>query len=155
MRCDEARALLLEAEPEELAGAGDAPLAVHLRECAGCAAATRVLLGQSSLLDEALAAQPPVPDVEAILARAGVPAPARARAPRRGWRGIAPRRALWGALSAAAATAALLLLRPDVPPTRLATAHAPTAPPVVESSSSPGVAVIATDDPDITVVWFF
>lgn len=43
MNCNEARELLLTADPEELAGGGATPLADHLRDCAQCAAIARAV----------------------------------------------------------------------------------------------------------------
>lgn len=52
MRCQEAAELILEAEPAELAGEGDSPLADHLRVCGRCArVGTRLLEGGRVLGD--------------------------------------------------------------------------------------------------------
>ena len=61
----------------------------------------------------------------------------------------------WVGLAAAAAVAGLLLVaRGGDPPAPLPVAQA-QALPTVEEASTGGVAIIETDNPDITVLWFF
>ncbi len=144
MTCDEARDLLLEAEPEALRGTGTSALALHLAGCAECRAMAVRVLAQQAALDRALTA----------MAEARLAAPARPA--RRRWR-----LATWG-LAAAAGLAALLLARPDRPdgdgrlaaPPRLASAPAAVD---VDVSATPGrnAVVMKTADPTITIVWFF
>ena len=54
MNCNEARELLLTADPEELAGSGATPLADHLRECTRCAALARAVGADTDALRQAL-----------------------------------------------------------------------------------------------------
>lgn len=165
--CVPFRERMLEADPEELRGEGDGPLARHLRACPACARVASVLLEETGRLDAFLAAAPAL-DVEAVLAKAGIesgrgPGTAGASSPRSSGPRFAPRmrrfptRRLWIPVAAAAALA-LLLFRSStvhVPPTSVAAAvHAP-APPVVEPTAGQDAAIIKTDDPEITVVWLF
>jgi len=161
MTCDEARELLLEAEPGELEGTGGSPLSLHLAACGRCAAAAARIVQATRALDAHLAAPPDEEAVDAVLAalgRAG-PRPVASvvdlRAPR--WR-----RAAWGSLAmAAAATGLLFVARLPAPINEGANEAAPSVaaavppPPLIEASSAATVAVIETDNPDITVLWFF
>jgi len=154
--CADVRDLLLEAAPEELRGEGEGPLTVHLRSCAACRRRAELLLRADEALDEALGAGPAL-DVDAILAQAAA-APAevgwKARAARAARQAAAARRA-WIPLAAAAALTGLLLVtRSPGPPPPPAGAPA-GALPLVESASAAGVAILETDNPDITVLWFF
>lgn len=157
--CSDIRELLLEASPAELGGEGDGPLAAHLRECALCRRRAARLLEADEALDAALGA-PGTLDVEAVLERAArlpsvhLVSTWGARAGSAARRALSARRA-WVPLAAAAAVAGLLLVaRSPAPPPLPAVAHA-EAPPLVEESSAGGVAIIETDNPDITVLWFF
>lgn len=68
---------------------------------------------------------------------------------------MTPRWTRWTALAAAAVVATLLLVRSDeLPPgPSIVSPLEAATPPTVESASE-DVAVIETDNPDITVVWF-
>lgn len=172
--CATFRDRMLEADPPELRGEGDSPLARHLRVCASCARAAEVLLEETARLDTFLGDGPEV-DLAALLARArreeaggiaqvtgaqrslaappGVTTPGRRRAQR-----ILSRR-LWIPLAAAAAVTAVLLLRPaptptPTPPTSVAATIQPALP-VVEPAAGQDAAIIQTDDPEITVIWLF
>ena len=151
---------LLEADPDELRGVGESKTAEHVRSCARCAAAAERVLRHNAALDAALAQSPDAPDVDALLRRARLqidepmrgprdttPDGARARAWRR-WR-------RWAPVAAAAALAALLLIG-DREPELIGTPGAPrtAVAPLVESPDQ-NVAVIQTDNPDITVLWFY
>ena len=46
MNCEKCRELMLEAEPELVAGIGDEPIAVHLRSCSACHEEASAMLGQ-------------------------------------------------------------------------------------------------------------
>jgi anti-sigma factor RsiW len=146
--CERARALLLEADIEELRGEGDSPLATHLRGCEACQATARsILMGQVEL-DRALAE----------LAR---PAPEARVLPLR--RGTAWRWAAWPAPLAAAAAVALLLITrgapaPEKHPVATAEAIAKALfprPPMARAEGGRSVAVLKTSDPGITVVWIY
>ena len=157
--CAGFRELLLEADPAELSGAGDSLLALHLRDCARCAAdAERVLAAQKDMAD-ALA------DITASAA----PPPAAVSTRQRGlraWstsisRGRARPRLIMGAAPlAAAAVLALLFVRqrdsnellrlePDIEPVAVADGV-----PVVNVTTAHDVAIMKTADPNITVVWY-
>lgn len=145
MNCETARASIVEADPAELSSESESPLGEHLRGCASCRAAAASVLGSMTLLDEGLTVIPRT-TVDAILENL----------PRRRVRRVGswiP----WGI--AAAVVAGLLLARPwstETPPM-----HAPIAlaaessPPVVEDAEGAPVAVFATKDPSITVVWIY
>jgi hypothetical protein len=147
---------LLLAEPEELsAGAraplGEHPLGLHLCSCDRCAAAARRILDATAALDAALsrAGSEAAPDLDAITARAGVGGSAQPPARRRRTWKLA-------AVLAAAGIVGLVLL-PEWDPTFPGVPLEPqaTAPAAIDAPSGEYVAVIATDNPDITVLWFF
>ena len=148
--CPDVRALMLEAEPEALAGRGGDAVAVHLRSCAACAAQARRILEDTEELNRFLAEEPAAPDVEGLLRRA-LDSPAARRDP-----GVVrfPSWRRWSALAAAAAVTGLLLFRGD-PPLQVAVTSLPHTPPLVESAPTQNVAVMATANPDITVLWFY
>jgi hypothetical protein len=140
--------LLLEADPEELAGTADSALARHVAGCASCRAIARAIQEDTAALDRYLTDVPRGPDVDVILASAGYPAGSSTRVIR------FPRWRRWSALAAAAAVAGLLLGRPDAPMPGSPFVQ-PDTPPLVEAAPDQNVAVMATADPDITVLWFF
>ena len=139
---------LLDADVAELDGSGDSDLAQHVRSCDQCRAAAEHVLATNHALDSALDATVE-PDVDALLARARLrPVPGTtALRPLRGRR--------WPIVAAAAAIGALMLGRGDRP--------LPGDPPLLLSEATvtldvpagQDVAVLQTDNPDITVLWFF
>ena len=157
--CAAFRELLLEADPAELRGAGESPLALHLRGCDRCAAdAERVLAAQKQMADAlsgitASAASPPA----AVSTRQRALRPwsasvARGRSRRRLIMGAAP-------LAAAAVIALLLVQQRDSDElVRLEPVGAPVAvaaeAPVVNVTTAHDVAIMKTADPNITVVWY-
>jgi len=148
MDCAAARTLLLEADPAELRGEGDSPLAVHLRGCAGCRARADAILAGEAELDAALRMlATPSADPKVVPLRL-----------RRAWTGrIAPAAASLAAL--AAAVAAMMLARPHPVP-RGATSEQIArlmfpAPPVARAKAGRSVAVLKTSDPGVTVVWVY
>jgi hypothetical protein len=156
--CSEIRDLLLEATPAELRGEGEGTLAAHLRSCEACRRRAELLLRADEALEAALG-EGGVPDVEAILELAGQPASERARPAgfRAKVRSLLPAPRHWIPLAAAAALAGVLLLArngepPALPPVARAQAQAL---PTVEAASAAGVAIVETDNPNITVLWFF
>lgn len=169
MRCEDARALLLEADVAELdpdgSSAPSSPLAAHLRDCARCAAAAADIHRGLAELNARLTAAVPDGAVDAIMARlaapvavAGEAAPDRAVAGRNFPAGRSWRRSPWMPVAIAAGIAGLFFVtRVRTPPPMGGTPQLVSAPalPLVESSGSAGVAVIETDNPDITVLWFF
>jgi len=148
--CENVRRLILEAEPDELRGIGSGRVAAHVRDCSSCGHLAARILGETAALDAYLTADADPSTVEEVLRRAGIASPhwTGTRSHPQGWWG---RRSAWVALAAAASVAALLLARGPVP-VALAVAELP---PLVQSSSDRTVAVMQTDNPDITVLWFF
>ncbi|MFL5543056.1 MAG: hypothetical protein ACJ8J0_29035 [Longimicrobiaceae bacterium] len=149
MECAAARALLLEADPAELRGEGDSPLALHLRACAACRAdADAILAGEAELGTALRALATPSSDPRVI--------PLRPRGSRR--MRIVP---AVGTLAALAATvAAVMLARPHAAPPGGATAEQIArlmfpAPPVARAADGRSVAVLETSDPGVTVVWVY
>jgi len=148
MDCAAARDLLLEADPTELRGEGDSPLAVHLRACAGCRARADAILAAEAELDAALR----------ILATPSTDPKVVPLRPRRAWTGrIVPAAASLAAL--AAAVVAMMLPRPHPVP-RGATSEQIArlmfpAPPVARAEAGRSVAVLKTSDPGVTVVWVY
>ena len=150
-QCRDIRALLLEADPEELAGAGPSQVAEHIRTCDACRSVADGILAETAALEEHLAYLPSAPDVDAILMAAGVGEPtpdARAGVIRfRSWR-------KWSALAAAAVVAGLFFL-PGDRPLQLPGTLTVGPPPLVVAAPDQNVAVLPTANPDITVLWFF
>jgi anti-sigma factor RsiW len=155
--CERYREALLEAEPDDLRGLGQTEVARHIRACPACARGGEIILETTASLNVFLDREVPVSELDAVLRRATAQsgtAPQRAShpGPVAPWR---PNRR-WIALAAAASIAALLLLpgRPaPLPP--LATVATTTVLPTVESAPGQTVAVFETENPDITVLWFF
>jgi len=151
MTCAEALQTILEADPSILEGQGESSLALHIQECPRCREMARVVLEGESLLAEELVAALPPPDLEALLDEVlgpdSTPPKLRFR-PRRLGLTLLP-------LAAAAAMVALFLGSeprlpgdPYLPPQR--------APGLgLEVPEGQNVAVMATNDPDITVLWLF
>jgi hypothetical protein len=143
MTCAEAREAILEADVSELEGDVATPLAWHLGACSRCReVAAAVLAGERGLALELIRAVPEL-DLDDILA--AVTSTSRSASP---WR-FAP-------LALAAGLAALFLARE---PTSLpGPAFEPAqAAPGLDLEVPPGwtAAVLATDDPNITVLWLF
>lgn len=166
--CNSFRSKMLTAELEVLRGVGDDPLARHIAGCSACAEIAKAMLVDAESLDRVLAQSPPELDVDAVLARAGSgAAPNAGIAPetrtRQRHRALASRRGRWTAVALAACAAALLFLqreegpRPGAsgPVAPVPTAVAANPPPTVESAPGHNVAVIPTDNPNITVVWYY
>jgi hypothetical protein len=150
MRCSEAVELLLEADVAELDGTGDSALAAHVRRCDPCRARAAQILSVTGDLSDAL------DDLATRIAPTLDPADVRVR-PRVHWRVLVP--------LAAAGIGALMLL-PKGPDSF---APVPFAEPPAWASGEAGrvargvmvqsdlhekIAVLPTQNPDITVVWF-
>jgi predicted anti-sigma-YlaC factor YlaD len=144
MTCAEAYHAILEADPGELGDGGNGPLATHLSGCARCREMARAVLEEEAGLGELLAEVVPPTDLDEILDRA-------VRRPRR-------RRSVWASvipLAAAATAAGLFFTREPQLPGPL---YAPPQTPVgldVQAPEGQNVAVLKTNDPDITVLWLF
>lgn len=154
--------LLLEAEPDELRGVGASDVATHVRACPSCRARARRVLDAEAALDAHLGSAPAGFDMDAVLAAADEAPRTSHGPPTRAAPPHAPGRRVrisawgrWSGLAAAAAVAALLLLPGREPPTLPAVARAEVPPPVVEAAPGHTVAIMATRNPDITVLWFF
>lgn len=172
MRCQEAGELLLEAEPAELGGLGDSPLAEHLRGCVRCAAVGVGLLEGERVLGEVLAGgwgagamggREAMRGVEAALAEfesrvgEGVADDVGGRLLHRRWRRVA---AVGVPLAAAASLA--LMLAPwrggtggealPLPVMKLAE-RTPAADVVVPAGRD--AVLFRTSNPKITVVWIY
>ena len=152
IECTRSFDALLEADVEELSGVAETDVGVHVRECGRCAAAAQAILDGNDVLDKVLGSVPAI-DARALVARARLEAPQRVgkRAPRltRRWRR--------GAALAAAASIAVVLLLPerDMPMSGVELAPRTEVYSLVEAPADRSVAVIQTDNPDITVLWFF
>ena len=148
--------VLLRAERDELDGTGFTELAGHIRACERCGALARSILAGYETLNDALE-----PGVELSAPR--IVALGRARADagvrrRPWWRLSMP--PTWAAATATAASiaAVLALVLPEQQDPRLDPVWQPPAiaasAPVV-SAPHHNVAVIQTDDPDITIIWLY
>ncbi len=157
MHCEIARARILEADQAELSNEVTGDLAEHLESCGACQALAERVLESERALAGAIAAMEPGLDVDVALAR--VPS-GQGWGSVRGWR-----RAGFALPLAAAAVAALVLLKPPGNPGQ-AVAFDPSSPvvtsalgwdrpaSVVRSTSHASVAILPTENPDITIVWF-
>ncbi len=157
MRCEIARDRILEADPAELTNEVTGDLAEHLETCSACQALAERVLESERALAGAIAAVEPGLDVDAALSR--VPS-GRGWGSVRGWR-----RAGLALPLAAAAVAALVMLKPLGNPGQ-AVAFDPSSPvvaralgwdrppPVVRSTSHATIAILPTENPDITIIWF-
>ena len=151
MICVEAHRSILEADPLALEGRGDDPLALHIRECSSCRAMARAVLEGEKDLAEDLVAAVSLPDLDSLLD--GALAPIRKRSslrlpPKRFGLTVLP-------LAAAAAMAALFLGSDPQLPGELYFPSQPQPGLGLEVPTGQDVAVIATNNPDITVLWFF
>lgn len=188
--CERAASLLLEADAEELRGAGDGPLAGHLRTCDACRGVASRITAAEARLSHALDERSSRVGVEEMLGRLGrelegegrpavattffgrrprlrpeprgrprrdsVAHPRRDSVTRPRWRKwVAP-------LAAAAIVAALLVrgTRPDAgqeaptPPIAV-TAPPDTQPEGLRVEADRRFALMKTDRPTISVVWFY
>jgi predicted anti-sigma-YlaC factor YlaD len=146
MNCQAAHELMLEADPEELLAGANGRLAGHLRQCAECRATAEGVLDGMSALDAELATGPPG-SVDAALA--GL----------RRRRRASQRRILPWAAAAAAILAAVLVAGPWNHEPQLSEFEPAVGlaapPPVVEDVGGASMAMFATSNPRITVVWIY
>ena len=154
MDCSTTREWNLEVDPEELEQDATGEHADHLAECPECRALANEILGAEAALRGTLESVEPALDVVAALARAQVAHQAVRR--RRRWQVAVP-------LAAAALGGLLLIGRPSPAPIAgfdPATVRAARAlglvgaRPVVNAQSHERVAVLPTENPNITVIWF-
>jgi len=157
--CERPVEVLLRAEVDELDGSGATELAGHIRACERCGTLAESILAGYGALDDTLepAVEVNAPRIVA-LGRARADAGVRRRSR---WRLPMPfPSAPWAAATATAASiaAALALVLPQPPGPRPEPDWQPPAAavsaPVVRAPHH-NVAVIQTDDPDITVFWFY
>ena len=151
MNCELALERMLDADPEELEGRGDSELVAHIQRCGRCQAVAAELLAGH----EMLAAQIHSVDVDRGVERV-LPAVRRAAIQR-----VRRRRLIRFALPAAAAAAlALLATRDPVPsiplvgPSGQLAGPAPEQP-IVRLAPNTNALVLETNNPKITVVWFY
>ena len=152
--CARALEYLLDAEPDELSGRSDTEVGRHVRECDRCRAASQKVLDSTARLDAALAVVPDDFDFAAILRRAKSPESKRHTAT------VGPIRRRWGGIATVALAASIVGLlvlsdRDDPLPGTAVTARVTVQLPIVDAAADQDVAVIETDNPDITVLWFF
>lgn len=160
MNCDVARKRIVEADIEELERRSGSELGEHLAHCSRCRAAAERVLEETRELNRSLARVGPRMTVEEAVAlattAAGTSEAARVRRPpawvRRAWPALP--------LAAAAALAAILLLRPDGRGGREAGLEPPpptdeTMALTVHAPDDARMVVFETDNRGITVVWFF
>ncbi len=157
MTCAATREWILEVDPEELERDGTGDHAEHLAVCPECRALADEILGAEVALRDTLDSVEPALGVEAALVRAREAAAAqKATRRRRSWQVAVP-------LAAAALGGILLMNRPSpVPgpafdPATVRAARAlglVGARPVVNAEGHQRVAVLPTQNPNITVIWF-
>ena len=157
MTCTATREWILEVDPEELERDATGEHTEHLAECDECRALADEILGADAVLRDALDSVEPALDVEAALVRAREAHEAQVAKPHyRRWRVALP-------LAAAALGGLLLLNRPTPVSVRTfdpATVRAARAlglagaGPLVRAESHERVAVLPTENPNITVIWF-
>ena len=148
MNCEHAADALLEADLAELRGAGDAPLAAHLRTCERCRTlAGRILDAETALAETLAAERPKRPAHEAAAAAMAAASPSRT------WR----RRFRVAALAAAGIAAVLLVNGGGPSPTQTLRPAMASGRPITLLEASPGqhVVVFQTDNPNIVVIWTF
>ena len=147
---------LLRADVDELEGCGSTELAGHIRACERCGALARSILSGYEALDDTLEAAVRVQ--ERWIVALGQTRAARGVRHRSRW--ALPIPPVWAAATVAAASiaAALALVLPaplDPPLEQVWLPPASAASVPVVSAAQHNVAVIQTDDPDITVFWFY
>lgn len=150
--CDQ-EAALLRADVAELNGTASTSLGEHIRDCDRCRARARTILARYEALGEVLDA-PVVVDAKGIVAAGRHRSDTGVR--KSPWR--LPMPPMWAAAAAAASIAAALVLSLPVqqePPPGEAWLPAPAPSVPVVSAPHHNVAVIQTDNPDITVFWFY
>ena len=152
--CNRSLDYLLEAELGELEGRADTAIGQHVRDCERCRQKAQKVLDSIASLDAALATVPDGFDANAVLKRA--------RSPETGVRAatLSPLRHRWrhfAAVALAASIVGLLVLgnRDEALPGTALPPRVSAGLPIVEPSSGQNVVVINTDNPDITVLWFF
>ncbi len=178
MTCETALDRMLEAGPAVLRGEDGGELARHIAGCPRCARVATAILADLEAVDRALADFADARDADAAADAAlaavrrqgdGDVVPLRSRpgtttgdaSPRHAG-GAGSRRAwtrrAWVPLAAAAALAAVLVLRQDEAP--FPAGPAPAAPAIeprvsVTPPADRGAAILETENPNITIVWLY
>ncbi len=151
MNCELALERMLDADPEELEGRGDVELVVHIQGCGRCQSVAAELLAGHEMLAAKIHSVDADRGVERVL-----PAVRRAAIQR-----VRRRRLIRFALpAAAAAVLALLVTRDPVPSMPLVDPPAqligrPPEHPTVRLAPNTNALVLETNNPKITVVWFY
>ena len=151
MNCELSLERMLEADPEELEGRGDSELDVHIQGCGRCQAVAAELLAGHEMLAARILSVELDRGVEAVL-----PVVRRAATQR-----IRRRRLTWFALPAVIAAALVLLaIRDRAPSTPLVDPPAqlagqPPEQPTVRLAPNTNALVLETNNPKITIVWFY
>ncbi len=162
MTCSDALQAILEADPAELEGPGSGSLAAHLRGCRRCRSMARAILADEALLAQGLVTSVPLLDLDRLLDEALGAAPVSEIVMVESTPSEKPRSFSWRRaaatllpLAAAATLAALFLGRsPQLPGDPYQ--PAPEVPGLgLEVPEGRNVAVLATNNPDITILWFF
>ena len=151
--CTTTRDWILEVDPEELEQGSAGGQADHLAECPECRALADEILEAEAVLRDGLEQVEPALDVAAALERAR--AAHRAGRVRRRWQVAVP-------LAAAALGGLLLMGWPSPVPVsgfepatlRAARALGLSGPRPVVKAESQRVAVLPTENPNITIIWF-
>ena len=151
MNCELALERMLDANPEKLEGRGDSELVVHIQGCGRCQAVAAELLAGHGMLAAQIHSVDADRGVERVL-----PAVRRAAIQR-----VRRRRLIRFALPAAAAAVLALWAARDPmpsmplvdPPARLA--GQPPTQPTVRLAPNTNALVLETNNPKITVVWFY
>ncbi len=158
MRCSEARRGLLEADRVDLTGQGTSPLAQHLQLCSRCRSIADFVLQEEDRMGAQMAEAVTTPDLDRLLEDAlGPRAKPTDQPPLRPRTSTRLKRVGFSLIPLAAAAAlATLFLRPD--PSLPGDPYAPpqrTAGLDLEVPGGQNAVVLKTNDPDITVLWFF
>jgi len=160
MRCERALDALLEADGQTLRGRGSDPLAEHVSSCPRCGRVAELFLEAQEDLARQLEREAGGASsqlLEAVLRGAAEPrrTPSRHALARHVGSLSRP---YWWVPALAAAWLALALWPEEPAPPVGATLPARAAleqPPLIEPPAGRDFAVLGTDDPAITVVWFF
>jgi hypothetical protein len=152
MKCADAVELILEADSPDLRGEGEGTLAVHVRNCPRCRALVQVVLEEEKILASSMLEAVPAPDLDTILDRGLNPENSSARQPLRAFK-----KAGYALIPLAAAAAlAGLFLRSEAPlPGPVYSPPEPTVSLGLEVPEGRNAALLQSDNPDITVLWFF
>ncbi len=157
MTCAEALELVLEAEPEELTGVGNSPLAAHLRQCADCQRIAQSLHTHHAAVQAVyLSAESRRPAAAGVTRSIGPSAEGTALATT----GHHLRRWVLVGVGVAAAITLMVMVRHGTPATALTHPTAPSvttpaAPMVAQVPPNQNAIIFATRDPLISVVWFY